>query len=94
MAKKVLFESGGAVITEGMKLLRVRLAGKSRKNDFVTEEGLHTCQALEYENERRVQDGENAIYLFQDLENCMWNMRVGLEFVEMKYCPYCSEELC
>jgi hypothetical protein len=56
-------------------------------------EGEHTCQSLAEENLRRDKNGELKVYVFRDIDNGQWNLRVGLEFVVVKLCPWCGERL-
>ena len=58
-----------------------------------SEEGLHNCTPLLEENILRVGSGDNAVFIFRDLFNDSWYMRVGLEFVRMNVCPFCEERL-
>ena len=60
----------------------------------VKEDGSHSCMPLACENEKRVREGESPVHVFQDIENCQWNIRVGLEFIETKFCAFCGETLC
>jgi hypothetical protein len=58
-----------------------------------TFDGSHDCLALAYSNEGRVSRGESTIYVFQDIDNNKWNIRLGLEFIEVNCCPFCSSKL-
>ena len=59
----------------------------------IIEEGLHECSMLDDENLKREEMGESKVTVFQDVENGMWTMRVGLEFIEMQFCPWCGRGL-
>ena len=54
------------------------------------EEGLHFCEPLYWENNKRVLDGESEVSVFKDLDNEKWNIKVGLEFVPVNCCPFCA----
>jgi hypothetical protein len=56
------------------------------------EEGLHACDELRSANENR--DGESDVHIFQDYGSCRFNIQVGLEFIEVNFCPFCGEQLC
>lgn len=60
---------------------------------FEPEEGVHKCNQLSDENENRASQGESPVYIFLDGDNKTWNLRVGLEFVRIRCCPYCFEKL-
>ncbi len=58
-----------------------------------TPDDSHHCLPLAYANEQRASMAEALVSMFQDCGNESWNMRVGLEFIEMKFCPFCGSEL-
>ncbi len=54
----------------------------------------HACKALMDMNRLRQLNGESQVFIFQDFDNCKFLMKVGLEFIEVGFCPYCGEKLC
>ena len=72
-----------------------KLPPKKEQPVFIEiEKGLHNCDALIEENQNRASQGESEIFVFQDEDNCRWNIRVGLEFLQVNFCPWCKEKLC
>lgn len=53
--------------------------------------GNHNCELVFAENANRISGGESAIYIFKDLESQKWNIRVGIEFISVKFCPFCGK---
>lgn len=56
----------------------------------VDEGGIHDCRRLRLSNRGRVTLGEPTVSVFRDGG---WYFRVGLEFIPIKYCPFCGELL-
>ncbi len=56
----------------------------------VDEEGIHNCKRLRLSNRGRVILNESTVSVFRDGG---WYFRVGLEFMAIKYCPFCGVEL-
>ena len=56
----------------------------------VSHEGSHECDPLKESNSKRLEEKESLVYIFADFYG-EWNMRVGLEFVVINFCPFCGE---
>lgn len=56
-------------------------------------DGNHFCRPLAVENGKRSRWGEAKIYVFRDVGNGKFNVKIGLEFIEANYCPLCGEKL-
>lgn len=54
----------------------------------------HACKSLMDANRIRQLGGESQVFIFEDFDSCKFLMKVGLEFVEMKFCPFCGRKLC
>jgi hypothetical protein len=54
------------------------------------DEGIHECEKLLAESQRRHDEGESSITLFATYEG-NWTLRVGYEFVNVLRCPWCGE---
>lgn len=59
---------------------------------FDIQDDMHNCDELRSANENR--GGESDVNIFQDYDSCRFNIRVGLEFVEVNFCPFCGKQLC
>lgn len=57
------------------------------------DENVHNCQHLIDANVKRLSSGEGMVYIFRDVENKKLNVKIGLEFVEMNFCPFCGKKL-
>ena len=56
----------------------------------VDESGIHNCKRLRLSNRGRVVVSEPTVSVFRDGG---WYFRIGLEFMPIKFCPFCGEEL-
>lgn len=54
-------------------------------------EEIHYCKNLGSENIERKKWYEQSIYIYKDLDGKL-NMRVGVEYLVIKYCPFCGEK--
>ena len=61
---------------------------------YEQEKKIHFCNGLRDINEERFAEGEVNIRIFEDFNSCKWNMMIGLEFVQMDFCPFCGRKLC
>lgn len=55
-----------------------------------SKDGIYDCKKLRLSNRDRVTFGEPTVSVFKDDE---WYLRVGIEFLEIKFCPFCGELL-
>lgn len=68
---------------------KYHVVGKGARPDE-QDPDIHDCQFLWVENTLREARRENTIIIYRDIANKAWNMRIGLEFFTVNYCPYCG----
>ncbi len=56
------------------------------------DDAVHICEPIKQENIKRVRGGENTVSIFRDYDKHDY-LRVGIEFVQIKICPFCGGEL-